>query len=142
MRRRSGRAHSLSPNLGRTASPICPDLIYDRHKGRLCQLSPRSTATRHQSHLLEVIPPSTYKVCPVTNPDAGAAKDNARPTMSFGSAIRPSGIRSSNCLRSSKFSTSDVVPPWYSQDPATDLVRATPSARLLARRRHLSGVME
>jgi hypothetical protein len=21
----------LSPNLGRTASPICPDLIYDRH---------------------------------------------------------------------------------------------------------------
>src|ERR1019366_1805783 len=30
-RRRSRRAHSLSPNLGRTASPICPDLIYDRH---------------------------------------------------------------------------------------------------------------
>jgi hypothetical protein len=29
-RRRSRRAHSLSPN-GRTASPICPDLIYDRH---------------------------------------------------------------------------------------------------------------
>src|ERR1700676_3843634 len=31
-RRRSRRAHSLSPNLGRTASPICPDLIYDRHR--------------------------------------------------------------------------------------------------------------
>jgi hypothetical protein len=29
--RRSCRAHSLSPNLGRTASPILPDLIYDRH---------------------------------------------------------------------------------------------------------------
>jgi tetratricopeptide (TPR) repeat protein len=27
----SGRAHSLLPNLGRTSSPICPDLIYDRH---------------------------------------------------------------------------------------------------------------
>src|SRR6202022_2937449 len=33
-RRRSRRAHSLSPNLGRTASPICPDLIYDRHNKR------------------------------------------------------------------------------------------------------------
>src|SRR5260370_18977243 len=32
-RRRSRRAHSLSPNLGRTASPIWPDLIYDRHNG-------------------------------------------------------------------------------------------------------------
>jgi transposase InsO family protein len=32
-RRRSRRAHSLSPNPGRTASPICPDLIYDRHRG-------------------------------------------------------------------------------------------------------------
>src|SRR6202140_996260 len=31
-RRRSRRAHSLSPNPGRTASPICPDLIYDKHK--------------------------------------------------------------------------------------------------------------
>ena len=31
-RRRSRRAHSLSPNPGRTASPICPDLIYDRHR--------------------------------------------------------------------------------------------------------------
>src|ERR1700690_1266000 len=31
-RRRSRRAHSLSPNLGRTASPIWPDLIYDRHR--------------------------------------------------------------------------------------------------------------
>jgi hypothetical protein len=30
-RRRARRAHSLSPNLGRTASPICQDLIYDRH---------------------------------------------------------------------------------------------------------------
>jgi transposase InsO family protein len=30
-RRRSRRAHSLSPNPRRTASPICPDLIYDRH---------------------------------------------------------------------------------------------------------------
>src|SRR5882757_10356328 len=30
-RRRSRRAHSLSPNPGRAASPICPDLIYDRH---------------------------------------------------------------------------------------------------------------
>jgi transposase InsO family protein len=30
-RGRSRRAHSLSPNPGRTASPICPDLIYDRH---------------------------------------------------------------------------------------------------------------
>src|SRR5882724_1408599 len=28
---RSRRAHSLSPNPGRAASPICPDLIYDRH---------------------------------------------------------------------------------------------------------------
>jgi transposase InsO family protein len=34
-RRRSRRAHSLPPNLGRTASPICPDLIYDRHSGPL-----------------------------------------------------------------------------------------------------------
>jgi hypothetical protein len=25
-------AHSLSPNPGRTPSPICPDLIYDRHR--------------------------------------------------------------------------------------------------------------
>jgi hypothetical protein len=33
-RRRSHRAHSLSPNLGRTASPIWPDLIYDRRNGR------------------------------------------------------------------------------------------------------------
>src|ERR1700730_12879636 len=31
-RRRSRRAHSWSPNPGRTASPICPDLIYDRHR--------------------------------------------------------------------------------------------------------------
>jgi MFS transporter, DHA2 family, multidrug resistance protein len=31
-RRRSRRAHSLSPNLGRTASPIWSDLIYDRHR--------------------------------------------------------------------------------------------------------------
>jgi hypothetical protein len=31
-RRRSRRAHSLSPNLGRTASLICPDLNHDRHK--------------------------------------------------------------------------------------------------------------
>src|SRR5277367_2765816 len=30
-RRRSRRAHSLSPNPGRTTPPICPDLIYDRH---------------------------------------------------------------------------------------------------------------
>ena len=30
-RRRSRRTHSLSPNLGRTASPIWPDLVYDRH---------------------------------------------------------------------------------------------------------------
>jgi hypothetical protein len=30
-RRRSCREHSLSPNLGRTASPIWPDLIHDRH---------------------------------------------------------------------------------------------------------------
>jgi hypothetical protein len=30
-RRRSRRAHSLCPNPGRTESPICPDLIYDRH---------------------------------------------------------------------------------------------------------------
>src|SRR5258708_15995262 len=29
---RSRRAHSLSPNLGRTPSPVCPDLIYDRHR--------------------------------------------------------------------------------------------------------------
>jgi IrrE N-terminal-like domain len=31
-RGRSRRAHSLSPNLGRTPSPIYPDLIYDRHR--------------------------------------------------------------------------------------------------------------
>src|ERR1700690_4052628 len=31
-RRRPRRAHSLTPNLGRTASPIWPDLIYDRHR--------------------------------------------------------------------------------------------------------------
>jgi len=31
VRPRSRRAHSLSPNPGRAASPICPDLIYDRH---------------------------------------------------------------------------------------------------------------
>src|SRR3984893_8256165 len=31
-RRRSRRAHSLSPNLGRTPSPICPDLIYDKNR--------------------------------------------------------------------------------------------------------------
>ena len=30
--RRPRRAHSLSPNPGRNASPICPDLIYDRHR--------------------------------------------------------------------------------------------------------------
>src|ERR1700726_962042 len=30
-RRRTSRAHSLPPNPRRTASPICPDLIYDRH---------------------------------------------------------------------------------------------------------------
>src|SRR5271155_1062218 len=29
------RAHSLSPNPGRNASPICPDLINDRHRRRL-----------------------------------------------------------------------------------------------------------
>ena len=38
-RRRSRRAHSLSPNPGRTASPICPDLIYDRHKKEKRSLS-------------------------------------------------------------------------------------------------------
>jgi hypothetical protein len=27
------RTHSLSPNPGRNASPICPDLIYVRHSG-------------------------------------------------------------------------------------------------------------
>src|ERR1700730_10078496 len=30
-RRRSRRAHSLSPNLRRTPPPILPDLIYDSH---------------------------------------------------------------------------------------------------------------
>ena len=38
-RRRSRRAHSLSPNPGRTASPISPDLIYDRHRC-LCWTDP------------------------------------------------------------------------------------------------------
>jgi transposase InsO family protein len=33
-RPRTRRAHSLSPNPGRAASPICPDLIYDRHNHR------------------------------------------------------------------------------------------------------------
>src|ERR1700680_3481963 len=41
-RRRSRQAHSLSPNPGRTASPICPDLIYDRHtRGPGSMYSPR-----------------------------------------------------------------------------------------------------
>jgi hypothetical protein len=31
-RRRSRRAHSLSPNLRWTPPPIRPDLIYDRHR--------------------------------------------------------------------------------------------------------------
>jgi hypothetical protein len=41
--RRSRRTHSLSPNLGRTPSPICPDLISDRHNGhrKTCSNSPR-----------------------------------------------------------------------------------------------------
>ena len=40
-RRRSRRAHSLSPNPGRAASPICPDLICDRfrHAHRLANES-------------------------------------------------------------------------------------------------------
>jgi transposase InsO family protein len=42
-RRRSRRAHSLSPNPGRAASPICPDLIYDRHRHLLANVRLRGT---------------------------------------------------------------------------------------------------
>jgi transposase InsO family protein len=41
-RRRSRRAHSLSPDLGRTASPIWPDLIYDSHSPSPLPASPNS----------------------------------------------------------------------------------------------------
>jgi pimeloyl-ACP methyl ester carboxylesterase len=33
----------LSPNPGRTASPICPDLIYDRHSQYMARMIPRAT---------------------------------------------------------------------------------------------------
>jgi hypothetical protein len=46
--RRSRRAHSLSPNLGRTASPIWPDLIYDRHTGRYAVRSNRGMLRTHR----------------------------------------------------------------------------------------------
>jgi transposase InsO family protein len=39
-RRRSRRAHSLSPNPGWTALPIWPDLIYDRHNVLAAQEAP------------------------------------------------------------------------------------------------------
>src|SRR6202035_4908164 len=41
------RAHSLSPNPGRAASPICPDLIYDRHRHPRC----RALSFRYPSRL-------------------------------------------------------------------------------------------
>src|SRR3984893_6239356 len=48
-RRRTSRAHSLPPNPRRTASPICPDLIYDRHKGQPSVLtSPNPLSTLHR----------------------------------------------------------------------------------------------
>src|SRR6202040_191350 len=35
-RRRTSRAHSLPPNSRRATPPICPDLIYDRHRAGCC----------------------------------------------------------------------------------------------------------
>src|SRR5258708_9985052 len=37
-RRRTSRAHSLPPNSRRATPPICPDLIYDRHRLRAEQV--------------------------------------------------------------------------------------------------------
>jgi hypothetical protein len=42
-RRRARRAHSLSPNPGRTASPIWLDLIYDRHNASSAELAKAET---------------------------------------------------------------------------------------------------
>jgi hypothetical protein len=67
-RRRSRRAHSLSPNLGRTASPICPDLIYDRHsqvsRFQICNGCLRHDTLRHSrnsSTLIAAIEPEFIK---------------------------------------------------------------------------------
>ncbi|WP_275189640.1 integrase core domain-containing protein [Bradyrhizobium sp. CSA112] len=40
------RAHSLSPNPGRAASPICPDLIYDRHRRASTTLEEKVSSKR------------------------------------------------------------------------------------------------
>src|SRR3712207_7630412 len=45
------------------------------------------------SYWLAVIPPSTYITWPVTKPAPGEAKNRTGATTSFGSAMRPSGMR-------------------------------------------------